>query len=336
MGDKLISSSNKAIAKLALETQFRSNRLRQDRIFLSGLNKDQHKQLADIKTTSKKSPVIEVYSCRHLHKLPGTQLKPRNGKFSDPDAQNVFNAAGDTWNLYYDIFKRNSVDDGGLVLKNSIHYGVKYDNAMWNGSQMVYGDGDGKIFGSFTTDIDVIGHELTHGVTQYTANLLYQDQSGALNESMSDVFGIMVKQRALNQDVKKSNWLIGENVLLGSQYALRSMKAPGTAYVNHPDLSTDPQPATMDGYINGPEDNGGVHLNSGIPNHAFYLAAYNVGGNAWEKVGQVWYAALTKELRASATFADAKTATIRQAGILFGSGSSVEKAVTNAWKEVKV
>jgi Zn-dependent metalloprotease len=336
MAEKLMRSSDKQIARLALASAFRSNRLRHDRIFFSGLDKQQHVFLAKTKSTSGKKPAIEVYSCRHLHELPGYLLKSKKGIYADKDAQHVFNSATDTWKLYYEIFGRNSVDGAGLVLRNSIHYGNKYDNAMWNGSQMVYGDGDGKIFGSFTNDIDVIGHELTHGVTQYSAKLNYQDQSGALNESMSDIFGIMVKQRTLNQDVKGSNWLIGENVLLGKQYALRSLAAPGTAYINHPQLGTDPQPATMDHFINTMDDHGGVHLNSGIPNHAFYLAAHDIGGFAWEKTGKVWYAALTKELKPDAVFADAKEATIKQATLIFGAGSLVVKAVVHAWKGVNV
>ena len=107
----------------------------------------------------------------------------------------------------------------------------------------------------------------------------------------------MVKQRMLNQDVNQSDWLIGENVLLGKQYALRSMKAPGTAFVNHPELGTDPQPATMDHVVKLPDtkkgDWGGVHYNSGITNFAFYVTAFNIGGFAWEKAGQIWYAAMT-------------------------------------------
>ena len=212
---------------------------------------------------------------------------------------------------------------------------------MWDGSEMVYGDGDGKIFGDFTADPDIIGHELTHGVTQYEANLDYHNQSGALNESLSDVFGIMVKQRMLNQDVTQSNWVIGESVLIGKEYALRSMKAPGTGYVNHPDLGTDPQPATMDKFVKLPDtqrgDWGGVHYNSGITNYAFYVAAADIGGFAWEKAGKIWYDAMTDDaLKNDAKFADFKKLTILHAIKLFGSGSKEHKAVINGWKTAKV
>src|SRR5262249_58048502 len=137
-----------------------------------------------------------------------------------------------------------------------VHYGRRYDNAFWDGAgHMFFGDGDGRILTQTTAGIDVVGHELTHGVTQHEANLAYTGQSGALNESISDVFGIQVKQMALDQTVETSDWLIGADVvgpLL--QPALRSMKSPGTANPH------DDQPADMDGYVDG----GDVHINSGI------------------------------------------------------------------------
>jgi len=215
------------------------------------------------------------------------------------------------------------------------------DNAYWDGRRMVYGDGDGIVFTSFTSDIDVIGHELTHGVTEHEANLDYENQAGALNESFSDIFGIMIKQRFNNNDVKKSNWLIGEKVLIGLKYALRSMKAPGTAYIDHPELGSDPQPATMDKYQNlpntSPGDWGGVHINSGIPNFAFYVAAFNIGGYAWEKAGRIWYAVLTdKSLPQDAKFEDVKNLTITHAEKMFGINSPESKAVRQGWLEAKV
>lgn len=169
------------------------------------------------------------------------------------------------------MFGRNSIDDAGLTMVSSVHYsenGQGFDNALWNGHQMIYGDG-GEEFGRMTKCPDVVAHELTHGITQYTAGLAYQGQSGALNESMSDVFGVVVRQwyqqqtnpAAPQTDPAKANWLVGDG-LLRAGGALRSMAAPGTAF---PD---DPQPALMKDY-----QYGGVHINSGIPNHAFYLAA---------------------------------------------------------------
>ena len=142
---------------------------------------------------------------------------------------------------------------------------------------MFFGDGDGRLLTETTAGIDVIGHELTHGVTQHEANLTYSGQSGALNESISDVFGIQVKQRALGQDVTQSDWLIGADIVGPElQPALRSMKTPGTANPH------DDQPADMDHYVDGRRR---AHVNSGIPNRAFCVVATTLGGHAWEVAG---------------------------------------------------
>ena len=187
-----------------------------------------------------------------------------------------------------------------MRLDSSVHYGHAYDNAFWDGTQMVYGDGDGKLFERFTLAVDVIGHELTHGVTQSTSQLEYVDQSGALNEAVSDIFGTFVEHSG---KADPADWLIGEGLFTSKVQgvALRSMKAPGTAY-DDPVLGKDPQPATMKGYVETTDDDGGVHINSGIPNRAFYLAAVSIGGNAWEKAGQIWYDALAKRLRHDSDF----------------------------------
>jgi Zn-dependent metalloprotease len=208
---------------------------------------------------------------------------------------------------------------------------------MWNGEQMVYGDGDGKLFNRFTASIDVIGHELTHGVTQFTAALEYSGQTGALNEHISDAFGIMVKQYALGQTAKLSDWLIGAGLLAKGVKgkAIRSMAAPGTAY-NDPRLGRDPQPARMQDYVVTSDDGGGIHINSGIPNHAFYLAAMAIGGNTWPVLGKIWYATLTTRLSSTAQFRDFANATFSVAGKLYGTGSRVQNAIGNAWSAVGV
>ena len=158
---------------------------------------------------------------------------------------------------------------------------------------MVFGDGDGQIFNRFTIAVDVIGHELTHGVTEHESNLMYFGQPGALNEHLSDVFGSLVKQYP-NETADKADWLIGEGLLAKSikGKALRSMKDPGTAY-DDPLLGKDPQPAHMSDYVRGPADNFGVHTNSGSPNRAFYLASTKMGGFAWETAGLIWYETMT-------------------------------------------
>src|SRR5205814_8174093 len=144
---------------------------------------------------------------------------------------------------------------------------------------MVYGAGDGEIFTHFTGAIDVVGHELSHGVTQFTSALVYEAQSGALNEHFSDVIGILVKQWKNKLTAAKSDWLIGKGVLAASVRgaALRSMKAPGTAYNDPNTIGRDPQPAHMKHFLDTDQDNGGVHINSGIPNKAFYNVAIALG-----------------------------------------------------------
>jgi Zn-dependent metalloprotease len=285
---------------------------------------------------------ITVYDMQNggASDLPGKKARgDGDPESSDKSVNEAYDGADTTYHFYKDEFQRSSVDDHDLELVSSVHYGVRFENAFWNGGQMVYGDGGGQLFneGSLTSALDVIAHELTHGVTQFSAGLVYSKQSGALNESISDVFGSLVKQKALGQTVDQADWLIGAGILhpsLGE--ALRSMKAPGTAF------KFDTQPATMDDYQDLPDDNdprhdnGGVHINSGIPNHAFYLAATEIGGNAWEAPGHIWYEALTKRLNSDAQFEDAAKATFEAAGDLYGAGGAEQRAVEHAWQEVGV
>jgi Zn-dependent metalloprotease len=224
-----------------------------------------------------------------------------------------------------------------MRLDSSVHYGENYDNAFWNGRQMVYGDGDGELFRRFTRSLDVIGHELAHGIIQCEADLRYQDQPGALNESYADVFGSLVKQYRKKQKAEEADWLIGEGLFTRKVkgQALRSLKAPGTAY-DDPILGKDPQPSHMSEYVKTQEDNGGVHINSGIPNRAFYEVAIRLGGYAWEKAGRIWYLALVEKLSQEATFEEAAQATWSVAGELFGEGSKEQQAVREGWEAVGV
>jgi Zn-dependent metalloprotease len=280
-----------------------------------------------------------VYDAHHKTDLPGTLVRKEGGPaVEDPAVNEAYDGAGATYDLYHDIFERNSIDDRGMAIISTAHYDQNYDNAFWNGSQMVYGDGDGEIFQRFTKSIDVIGHELTHGVTQHEANLSYSNQPGALNESMSDVFGSLVKQRVLNQTADQADWIIGAGLFAPNIHGegIRSMKEPGTAYDDPVLGGKDPQPAQMKDYVHTTSDNGGVHINSGIPNHAFYLAAMEIGGHAWEKAGKIWYIALRDRLRSRSGFKRAASASVQVAAELFGSGSTEHKAVQNAWKAVGV
>ncbi|MEO6021364.1 MAG: protealysin inhibitor emfourin [Knoellia sp.] len=270
--------------------------------------------------------------------LPGTKVRAEGDPASDDTAVNeAYDGLGATWELWHTAYDRNSLDDKGLGLIATVHYSHNYDNAFWDGSQMVFGDGDGQIFLGFTRSLDVIGHELAHGVTQYTSGLNYQDQAGALNEHVSDVFGILVKQRALGQSAEQSDWLIGAELLAPGikGVGLRSMKAPGTAY-DDPRLGKDPQPAQMSDFVVTDEDNGGVHINSGIPNRAFHLVATALGGNAWEGAGAIWYAAITGDIKADCDFATFATLTTAAAVTAHGEGSAEAEAVRSAWQEVGV
>lgn len=279
-----------------------------------------------------------VSDARRSEQLPGERVRAEGEPATSDDAvDEAYNGLGNTWRLYWEAFGRNSVDGAGLPLDATVHYGRDYDNAFWNGQRMVFGDGDGQLFNRFTISPSVIGHELTHGVIQYTTNLVYRGQSGALNESVSDVFGALVEQYSGGQSADQATWLIGEGLFTPrvDGVALRSMKAPGTAY-DDPVLGKDPQPADMTGFVVTDSDAGGVHLNSGIPNHAFYLVASTLGGHAWETAGQVWYDTLTGGLRADSDFETFASATAQAASARFGDTSAEHTAVLDAWHTVGV
>jgi Zn-dependent metalloprotease len=284
-------------------------------------------------------PKRSIYDASGSESLPGKLVRKEGDPESgDLPADEAYHGLGHTHRLFADIYGRNSIDGGGLPLDATVHFGKLYDNAFWDGRQMVFGDGDGQVFERFTRSLSVIGHELTHGVTQFSAGLAYRNQAGAVNESMSDVFGTLVEQYVRKQSVTEASWLIGEGLFTARVQgsALRSMKAPGTAYDDDV-LGKDPQPDSMDSYVRTSADNGGVHINSGIPNRAFYLTAETLGGNAWEAPGRIWYETLTGgSLPASATFSVFARATAASAVELFGSGSVEHDAVRKAWETVKV
>lgn len=270
--------------------------------------------------------------------LPGTRLRSEGEEpVGDAAVDRAYDGLGATFALFADVWSRDSVDGAGLPLSGTVHYGRRYANAFWDGGRMVFGDGDGVVFNDFTLAVDVIGHELSHGVVQYTADLAYEGQSGALNESVSDVFGSLVKQRVLGQSAAEADWLIGAELFTDrvNGRALRSLAEPGTAY-DDDTLGRDPQPAHMDDYVRTNADNGGVHINSGIPNRAFHLTATALGGRAWERAGQVWYDALTAGgLRPDAGFGDFAAATTEAASSRYGRGDEY-RAVREAWRRVGV
>jgi Zn-dependent metalloprotease len=256
----------------------------------------------------------------------------------DAAVDEAYDGLGATYEFFWEIFDRNSIDDEGFRLDGVVHFGDRYDNAFWDGRRMVFGDGDGDLFNRFTASLDVIGHELAHGVTEDEAGLIYWQQSGAVNESMSDVMGSMVKQYKLDQTAEQADWLIGAE-LLGPNVtgdALRSMKAPGTAYDDDV-LGEDPQPAHMRDYVQTMSDNGGVHINSGIPNHAFYLLATTLGGYAWDRAGRIWYETLRDpRVKPTVPFRGFARATLRAAQRLHGDSSDEADAVWQAWDQVGI
>jgi Zn-dependent metalloprotease len=319
---KLKAGERKAFANAAkFEVEWRSVREAKAQLSLTAKT-----LLPSAQPATTTPPADNVYDCKTGTVLPGVAV-PNPQSSSDASAKQAYTQAGNVAEFYQDVFGRNSIDGAGMALISSIHYSVKYNNAFWNGSQMVYGDGDGNIFVDFTRGNDVIGHELTHGVTQHTAGLNYADEPGGLNESISDVFGSMFRQWSAKnpQDVTQADWLIGSDIMGPGATArgytcLRDMANPAAAHC------LAPQPTNFSQYKPGMDP----HESSGIPNLAFYKAAMAVGGKSWETVGQIWYKALTgfpadpnmsMKMFANRTRSLAKSA-------------AVKAAVDSAWKAV--
>jgi Zn-dependent metalloprotease len=275
------------------------------------------------------APAITVFNCNHSQTLPGAQIA-NAATGSDATAKHVFAETTSVAAFYSQVFGRNSVDGAGMTLMSSIHYGAGYNNAFWNGMQMTYGDGDGSIFIDFSKGNDVIGHELTHGVTQHSLQLNYANEAGGLNESLSDCFGSMFRQWEAKQTVDQADWLIGKDIMgpaaLQKGYTcLRDMSNPAAKHC------LSPQPTKFSQYKAGMDP----HVSSGIPNLAFCLVAKAVGGQSWEKVGQIWYKAQTgfgpsPNMKMKA-FANRTRAVAAQ---LYPGNTAVAGAVDAGWKKV--
>lgn len=284
-------------------------------------------------------PARYIHSAEYRQTLPGTLVR-REGEAAadDPAIDEAYRWLGATYRFFWEVYERHSIDDAGMALLGTVHYGQDYENAFWDGSQMVFGDGDGELFNRFTIALDVVAHEMSHGVIEREAALVYSHQAGALNESMADVLGSLVKQYHLEQTTDQADWLIGEGLFTDQVQgrAMRSMAEPGTAY-DDPILGRDPQPGHMNDYIETEQDNGGVHINSGIPNRAFYLAATQLGGRAWEHAGRVWYDTLRDaRLESGSNFTAFATLTLDNAERRFGVTSRERHAVEEAWRLVGV
>ena len=275
------------------------------------------------------APLVTVYDCKTTQTLPGTPV-PNPGSSSDPTAKRTFKETTSVADFYQKIFGRNSIDNAGMTMMSSVHFGVRYNNAFWNGSQMIYGDGDAAIFVDFTRGNDVIGHELTHGVTQHTLQLAYTNEAGGLNESLSDCFGSMFRQWEANQDAAHADWLIGFDIMGPTAQArgftcLRDMASPAARHC------LAPQPTRFSQITPGMDP----HLSSGPPNLAFTTACKTIGGKSWETIGQVWYRSMTgfgpsPNLRMKA-FANRTRQVATQ---LFGTAPAVAAAVNKGWQQV--
>jgi Zn-dependent metalloprotease len=261
----------------------------------------------------------------------GTQYQyvtSTDNQWTDPSSVSANYNAVTTYQYFRNVQKRNSIDDKGMTIYSIIHVTQNSEsmpNAFWSGQVMCYGDG-GSYFKPFAGALDIAAHEMTHGVTQYTSNLEYQDQSGAINESMSDVFGKLVDT---------TSWQIGTAIVndlsLYPSGAVRDMSNPHNGGSDN--SSNCWQPEKMSEYDSTTDDNGGVHTNSGIPNHAFYFAASTIGrGHA----GKIWYLAETSYLTRSSQFIDERIATEKAATEIYGSSSNELAAVQKAWDNVGV
>jgi Zn-dependent metalloprotease len=256
----------------------------------------------------------------------------------DKAVDEAYEHFGTTWDFFFKAFARNSIDNAGMTIDGVVHFDQDFDNAFWDGDQMIFGDGSGQIFTRLTQSLSVCAHELGHGVIQYDGPLAYQGQSGALNEHIADAFGAMVDQWKHKQTVAQADWLIGKEILARgvTGKALRSMKEPGTAYDDDL-LGKDPQPAHMDDYVETLDDNGGVHINSGIPNRAFYEIAAILGGSSWQHAGRILYATLgNPQLRETTDFRRFARLNHRVAGTIYGVGSAETDAVKAGWEKVGV
>lgn len=278
-----------------------------------------------------------VHSADNTATLPGRVVRSAGEPASgDPAVDEAADGIVGSLAMFEEVYQRDSYDAAGATVSATVHYEQDYANAFWDGTQLVFGDGDGEIVARLTRAVDVVGHELAHAVIEHTAGLAYFGQAGALNESVSDVFAACLEQRLLGQTATEADWLIGSELFLPGVNArgLRDMANPGTAY-DDPSLGKDPQPAHMDDYVTTTDDNGGVHINSGIPNRAFHLAATGIGrlegaGSSAEGAGRIWYDALIGgEVGPLTGFAGFAAATLAMAG-------EHTDTVSRAWQAVGV
>jgi Zn-dependent metalloprotease len=331
--DRLAESADPAVRRRALSDGRLGAAMRATR----ELSQAMPRLLAVMSPNKKKNRL--VYDAGQSDQLPGVLLRAEGqNAHSDPAVNEAYDHSGDVYDFYRDVFRRNSLGDDGMSLVSSVHVaeagGIALNNAFWNGKQMAYGDGDGVVFQRFTRALDVVGHEMTHGVLAFASKLLYAGQSGALLEHFCDVFGVLVRQWRSGEKAAKASWLVGADLLVpaATRRGVRDMENPGTAFTDDPYLMTDPQPNHLSRISTDPADREGVHVNSGIPNRAFVLTAKALKGNAWEVAGRIWYDTLSR-LSERSQFLDFAKLTLE---VATKRGAAAQKAVRTAWQKVGI
>ena len=335
MADQMARSEDPEIRETARKMIATGSAARARRITLAGLAR-----FAAIPSPAREKHRLVYDAERREWPLPGRLVREEGQPpVGEKAVDEAYDCAGFAYDFYYEVFGRNSLNGNGMTLLSIVHYGNNVGNAYWDGEQMLYGDGDNILFSRLTQGVDVAVHEMTHGVDQFLSNLDYRDESGALDESFADVFGVLAEQRLNNQAAEDADWWLGGDVLTPrlKQRGVRGIRTltKEKAYENDPDIGTDEQPKHMRDKYTGIQDRGGVHINSGIPNHAFYLVATKLGGYAWETPGAIWYK-MFGALKPSSTFQHAAEISYMIAGADYGIDSREQQAVGEAWHEVGI
>jgi Zn-dependent metalloprotease len=280
-----------------------------------------------------------VHDAGNLSALPGRLARAEGDPPTGDEAvDETYDGLGATYSLFWDVYALDFLDGRSSKLPAVVHYERAWNNTAWNGQWLLVGDGDNHLFNRFSNCIEIIGHELTHAVISAQTPLTFWGESGTLSESIADVFGSLVKQYLLGQTATEADWLIGAGLLADGVHgiALRSMSEPGTAYDDRL-LGKDSQPAHMRDFVRTTSDNGGIHINTGIPNRAFYLVATALGGYAWERAGRIWYESLRDpQLHPDARLGDFADVTHTTAQRLYSELSDEALAVKYGWDIVGV
>jgi len=314
-----------------------------------------------------------IYTADGTENLPGTLVRSDGFNASHKDASFIYSRLNPIYKFFYDVFGWKLFDNKGNQIHVTTDYGEHCMNAYWNGSQIILGSGSPFGLDKFWHAIDVLAHEITHGIIQHTCALDYRSEAGALNEHLADVFGVLFKQyRQGTRDSKDASWVIGDKLFTlsvdrrhdepkprlwedgnGDIRWVVSGAADDSCYMIHertvfndqwargylrsfenPKLSNPPQPIRYRDYEDLPYDNGGVHHNSGIPNRAFHKAAIATNGPAWNGVGRVWFHAMTDpKLHSNSKFADFAALTIAWADARY---PHLKDAIVEGWKCVGV